>query len=107
MILTEDWVRNKLRYWCILHLSINILACIALVALIQTADYYLNFLYIPVGLVLFLIITDFCKLGGLNSRNICIITYWQVVFTVYIGLLCIGVIIGIVVAITALLHDVS
>ena len=44
MILHESWVRNKLRYWSILHLSIYIIASVAMIAAIEeySDEYYNN-----------------------------------------------------------------
>ena len=109
MILTENWVRNKLKYWCILNLSINVIGSTALITLLQETEF--EYIGIPtlilVSFVLFLVLTDFLKLAGLSGRNICILTYWQVVFIVFIGLISIGAIILTVVAITGLIHEVN
>ena len=44
MILTEKWVRTKLRYWCILQLSIYILILTALVTSMFEADHRNHFM---------------------------------------------------------------
>ena len=108
MILTENWVQNKLRYWSILHLSIYIIISVALITLIQETDEEFAAIWILIitGFQLFLLITEFCYLIGLSRRSTCLITFWQVVFIVYIGLISIGVIIGLIIAITGLVHEV-
>ena len=112
MILTENWVRNKLRYWSILHLSIYIIISVALITLIQDThdeihhEFTAIWTFIFAGFQLFLLFTEFCYLIGLSRRSMCLITFWQVVFIVYIGLISIGVIIGLIIAITGLVHEV-
>ena len=112
MILTEKWVRTKLRYWCILQLSIYILILTALVTSIFEADhgyrykYFITPLYILTGFVLFLVCTEFCNLAGLSGRNTCLITFWQVVFIVLIGLIFIGATIGLIITTRGLIYQV-
>ena len=112
MILTEKWVRTKLRYWCILQLSMYILILTALVTSTFEVDHRNHFmdfitpLYILTGFVLFLVCTEFCNLAGLSGRNTCLITFWQVVFIVLIGLIFIGAIIGLIMATTGLIYQV-
>eukprot|EP00093_Oithona_nana_P008118 08118.XXX_434903_434318_1 [CDS] Oithona nana genome sequencing. len=75
MILTENWVRNKLRYWSILHLSIYIIISVALITLIQDThdeihhEFTAIWTFIFAGFQLFLLFTEFCYLIGLSRRS--------------------------------------
>ena len=112
MILTEKWVRTKLRYWCILQLSIYILILTALVTATFEVDHtkpFMDFitpLYIVTVFVIFLVCTEFCNLAGLSGRNTCLITFWQVVFIVLIGLIFIGATIGLIMTTRGLIYQV-
>ena len=114
MILTEKWVRTKLKYWCILQLSIYILILTALVTATFEVDHakpFMDFitpLYIVTVFVIFLVCIEFCNLAGLSGRNTntCLITFWQVVFIVLIGLIFIVAIIGLIMATRGLIYQV-
>ena len=83
MILTENWVQNKLRYWSILHLSIYIIISVALITLIQDThdeihhEFTAIWTFIFAGFQLFLLFTEFCYLIGLSRRSMCLITFWR------------------------------
>ena len=102
MILTEHWVRNKLRYWSILHLSIYIITSVALIpAPIQ--EFVEIWIFILAGVFqLFLICIEICYLAGLSYRNTRVITFWQNTFIGIIGLISFCVIIGLINAIPGL-----
>ena len=112
MILTESWVRNKLRYWSILHLSIYIIGLVALITIIQDVhgEFFGEFLTIIFsiwgGFLIFLVLTEICNLAGLSYRNTCLITFWQVVFIILIGLISIAAVIGLIIQITGLVDEV-
>ena len=111
MILHESWVRNKLRYWSILHLSIYIIAYVAFIAALQeTSDEFISVWIISAGgFQTFLVFTEICYLAGLScstSRNTFLITIWQVAFIILIGLILIGLIAGLIIAIIGLVYEV-
>ena len=112
MILTESWVRTKLRYWSILHLSIYIIGLVALITIIQDVhgEFFGEFLTIIFsiwgGFLIFLVLTEICNLAGLSYRNTCLITFWQVVFIILIGLISIAAVIGLIIQITGLVDEV-
>ena len=106
MILTESWVRNKLRYWSILHLSVYIIVSIALVTATQEIHEVAFAIFIAVGFQLFLVLTEVCYLAGLSCRNTCLITFWQVVFIILTGVISIAVIVWLCIVMTWLVHEV-
>ena len=112
MILRESWVRNKLRYWSILHLSIYIIASVAMIAAIEeySDEFFSVWILIAAGFQLFLVFTEVCYLAGLSystaAKNTRLITIWQVTFISLIVLISIGVIAGLIFAIIGLVYEV-
>ena len=94
MILHESWVRNKLRYWCILHLSIYIIASVAMISAIEeySDEFFSVWILIAAGFQLFLVFTEVCYLAGLSystaAKNTRLITIWQVTFISLIVFVC-------------------
>ena len=112
MILHESWVRNKLRYWSILHLSIYIIASVAMITAIEeySDEFFSVWILIAAGFQLFLVFTEVCYLAGLSystaAKNTRLITIWQVTFISLIVLISIGVITGLIFAIIGLVYEV-
>ena len=112
MILHESWVRNKLRYWSILHLSIYIIASVAMITAIEeySDEFFSVWILIAAGFQLFLVFTEVCYLAGLSystaAKNTRLITIWQVTFVILIVLISLGVITGLIFAIIGLVSEV-
>ena len=102
MILTENWVRNKLRYWSILHLSIYTITSVALIT--ATVQEFIEiWIFLLAGVFqLFLICIEICYQAGLSYRNTRMITLWQNTFIGIIGLISFCVIIGLINAVPGL-----